>query len=97
VGEALEQTDEGGAWKEHLAKGDAEHIAQQFRGFLLTLPPVQRHVAQVMSDGFPETTPEDRICEIVFNRTGKRPTVVQVKSAKRELRAKFEQILHQKV
>jgi hypothetical protein len=46
-----------------------------------------------MADNFPDKIPEEQICEEVFRRTNRRMTVVQVKSAKREIRRKFKEIL----
>lgn len=95
VGEYLEDTEVGRQWRFYTKTREADAIAQEFRDFLLTLPPVQRQVAQIMADSFPDAVPEDEICEEIFGRTGKRPTVVQVKSAKREIRKKFKTILNQ--
>jgi hypothetical protein len=47
-----------------------------------------------MADSFPDAIPEEEICDEIFRRVGKRPTVVQVKSAKREIRKKFKGILN---
>jgi DNA-directed RNA polymerase specialized sigma24 family protein len=95
VGETLEGTEASKQWQHHLQTGEAAELAQQFRDFLLTLPQVQRQVAQVMADSFPDSVPEDELCEEIYRRTKKRPTVVQVKSAKREIRKKFKDYLNQ--
>ena len=94
VGECLEDTEVGRQWRLYTKSREADAIAQEFRDFLLTLPPVQRQVGQIMADSFPDAVPEEEICEEIFRRTGKRPTVVQVKSAKREIRKKFKVILN---
>jgi len=93
VGECLENTDVGRQWRLYSKTREAEAIAQEFRDFLLSLPPVQRQVGQIMADSFPDSAAEDEICEEIFRRTGKRPTAIQVKSAKREIRKKFKVIL----
>lgn len=93
VGESLENTEIGRRWRQNVREGQSDELAQQFRDFLLTLPAVQRQVAQVMADNFPDKIPEEQICEEVFRRTNRRMTVVQVKSAKREIRRKFKETL----
>jgi DNA-directed RNA polymerase specialized sigma24 family protein len=94
VGECLANTEVGRQWRLYTKTRAADEIAQEFRDFLLTLPPVQRQVGQIMADSFPDAIPEEEICDEIFRRVGKRPTVVQVKSAKREIRKKFKDILN---
>ena len=94
VGESLEETDVGRKWSNHVQASDADALAQEFRDFLVTLPEVQRQVAQVMADNFPSAVAEAQICEEVFHRPKSRMTVVQVKSAKREIRRKFKETLN---
>lgn len=95
VGETTQGTELSKQWQHHRETGAASDLAQAFRDFLVTLPLVQRQVAQVMAEFFPDTAPENEVCEEVFRRTKKRPTVVQVKSAKREIRKKFKDYLNQ--
>lgn len=95
VGETTQGTEVSKQWQHHREVGAAADLAQAFRDFLVTLPLVQRQVAQVMADSFPDAAPEDEICEEIYRRTKKRPTVVQVKSAKREIRKKFKDYLNQ--
>lgn len=95
VGETIQGTEASKWWQHHLESGDAAELAQAFRDFLLTLPQVQRQVGQVMADFFPDAVPEDEICDEIYRRTKKRPTVVQVKSAKREIRKKFKDYLNE--
>jgi DNA-directed RNA polymerase specialized sigma24 family protein len=92
-GELLKNTEVGRAWQQFVQTGKAAELAQAFGDFLLILPPFQRQVAQVMHDQLPDQAPEEEICEEVFRRTKRRPTVVQVKSAKREIRKKFKNYL----
>ena len=94
VGESLQGTEMGREWAQDVQVGVADELAQEFRDFLFSLPPVQRQIAQVIADNFPNRIPEEQICEEVFRRTKKRMTVVQVKSAKREIRRKFKEILN---
>jgi DNA-directed RNA polymerase specialized sigma24 family protein len=95
VGESLANTEIGRLHTQHVGQERADEIAQEFRDFLLTLPPVQRQVAQVIADNLPTDVSEEAICSEVLRRTEKRMTVVQVKSAKREIRKKFRAILYQ--
>jgi DNA-directed RNA polymerase specialized sigma24 family protein len=93
IGEFLKNTEAGRAWQQFVQTGRAVELAQAFGEFLLSLPAFQRQVAQVIHDNLPDQLPEEEICDEILRRTKRRPTVVQVKSAKREMRKKFNKYL----
>ena len=82
-------------WATHVRGGDANELLQQFRDFVLTLPPLQRLVAQIVYDHLPEQLDHKTICDEFLRRTGKHLTAASLKSALREFRRKFRQLIDQ--
>lgn len=70
-----------------------EEIVRQFRMWIGggTLPALQRKVAKSMARHFGNITDADICSEIA--ETGERPTVASVKSARREIRDKFQSLI----
>lgn len=89
IGDDLEGTEIGSEWQRLAHEGKAEELVEEFHRFLLSLPEAQNQVAQVEADFYPEKPTRDEICDEIYRRTGKRPTVVQVKSARAVVWQKF--------
>ena len=93
IAAALAGTETGAAWSEVVQQAAANEIASRFKAFLADLPPVQRQVAQVLAEHFPAGLQHSEICDEILRRTGHRPTSIQVKSALKEIRRKFDSLL----
>ena len=89
IGDDLEGTEIGTDWQDLARRQEAKEVSGEFREFLLTLPEVQQQVAQVEADFHPDKLTREEVCEEIFRRTGKRPTVVGVKGARDQFRKKF--------
>lgn len=72
----------------------AIQITREFKIWIGTLPRLQRKVAQSMANHFGDITDEE-ICDEIA-RTGKRPPLGSVKSARREIREKFTSLIESK-
>lgn len=94
VAAALAGTETGAEWSKVVQQAAANDITARFKAFLVTLPTVQRQVAQVLADYFPGSLQHSEICDEIMRRTGQRPTSIQVKSALGEVRRKFREILN---
>jgi DNA-directed RNA polymerase specialized sigma24 family protein len=93
VAEMIEGTGAGCEWQKLVQAGKARSVADKFRAFVMTLPSVQRQVGQVMADYLPDDLTRDEVCDEIYKRTGKRPTVIQVKSALGQIRQKFRELM----
>lgn len=69
----------------------AHEIIRQFKMWITTLPCVQRKVAQLMAAHFGDVTDEEICHEIA--KTGEPSPLGSVKSARREIRDKFESLM----
>ncbi|MBI3867701.1 MAG: sigma-70 family RNA polymerase sigma factor [Verrucomicrobia bacterium] len=96
IGNDLEGTEVGSDWQELARQDKAKEAAEEFRRFLLTLPDVQHQVAQVEADFYPDKPNREEICEEIYRRTGKRPTVVQVKSARAQIWQKLRSFVERR-
>ncbi|MCI0534083.1 MAG: hypothetical protein L0Z50_02530 [Verrucomicrobiales bacterium] len=94
AGEEVLETDIAQAWAVQVRSGEANETHQKFRDFVLTLPRLQRQIGQVIAENLPERLEHSAICDEVFRRTGKRPTGAAIKSALRELRRKFRELIN---
>lgn len=95
VAEEISETKLAKQWAVHVAAGRANEIYRQFGAFVATLPELQRRVGLIIYHNLPEKLEHDVICETISEETGQRPTVASVKSALRELRRKFHELLNQ--
>ncbi len=95
VTEEVAETQISASWGVRVRAGEADELQQQFRDFVLTLPRLQRLVAQVVYDNLPEKLEHTFICDEFFRRTGKHLTAASLKSALREFRRKFHQLIDQ--
>jgi len=93
VAAMMKGTGVSGEWQALVQAAKAGVVAEKFRLFVGTLPLVQQQVAQVMADYLPDDLSRDEICDEIYKRTGKRPTVIQVKSALGEIRKKFRELM----
>ena len=57
---------------------------------------LQAEVAQVEADFYPDKPSREEICEEIYRRTGKRPTVVQVKSARAQIWQKLRSFVERR-
>ena len=96
VADEIKQTEIGKAWTQFASQNKANEITTEFKIFLSELPPVQRQVAQIMSDNFPRKLEMEDYIEEICLRTGEVTTGVKIKSALAQVRAKFFDILLKK-
>jgi len=94
VGEEVKETATAQAWAVQVRVNEANETHQKFRDFVLTLPGLQRQIGQVIADNLPERLEHSEVCDEVFRRTGSRPTSAAIKSALRELRRKFRELIN---
>jgi DNA-directed RNA polymerase specialized sigma24 family protein len=93
IGDFLIGSEIGDAWKDLVQKDRATRITRLFLEFIASLPRVQRQVAQVMAENFPDKLEYAEYLDIIQERTGSRPTSVQVKSALSQIRLKFHDLI----
>jgi DNA-directed RNA polymerase specialized sigma24 family protein len=93
VAKRLVGTDVGFEWKLAVSQERAKEIQERFRALIPTLPAVQQLVAQVMSDALPGDLKDNELADAIYALSGSRPTVVQVRSARAQVRQKFRAIL----
>ena len=89
VARRLIGTDIGAEWRLAASLERAREIQDRFRALIPTLPPVQRLVAQVMADALPGDLKDNEVADAINALSGQRPTVVQVRSARVQIRDKF--------
>jgi len=78
-------------WRTAVEESAANEVIRSFRIWIGTLSPLQRKVAEVMALYFGDITNEE-ICDEIA-KSGKRPPLASVKSARREISRKFEEQL----
>jgi DNA-directed RNA polymerase specialized sigma24 family protein len=93
VARSLGGTDIGFEWKLAVSQERAREIQERFRAMVPGLPKVQRAVAQAMADALPGDLKDNEVADAIYALTGSRPTVVQVRSAREQVRLKFQEIL----
>ncbi|HBA85032.1 MAG TPA: hypothetical protein DCZ95_13140 [Verrucomicrobia bacterium] len=93
VAERIQNTEAGYNWHSAVSYERAAAIQDTFIKFIRTLPDVQRQVAQVMADNFPDELGQDETTHEIYRRTGKRPTIASIKRARTEIRQKFKEYL----
>jgi DNA-directed RNA polymerase specialized sigma24 family protein len=94
VGEEIKETVAAQAWAVQVRTNEANDTHQKFRDFVVTLPGLQRQIGQAIADNLPERIEHSEVCDEVYRRTGIRPTSAAVKSALRELRRKFRELIN---
>lgn len=87
VGRHIIGTDAGFQWRMVTARNRAAEVQEILRQIIPTLPPLQRLVAQIASPHFWDITDKD-IADAIFEVTGERHTVVSIRSARNQIRAK---------
>lgn len=90
VADRLAETEVGAYWRKVAAAHEAKDIQQKFLFFIDSLPPVQRAVAEVMAENFPDELGQEETTNEIYKRTGERPTVASVKRARAVIREKFK-------
>jgi RNA polymerase sigma factor (sigma-70 family) len=93
VADRIQGTEAGMQWRMASARDMILTIQHAFLIFLRTLPDVQRTVAQIMADKFPEEMGQEETANEILARTGKLPTVASIKRARAEIRRKFKEYL----
>lgn len=95
VGEMLRGTQAGRQWQ-RLDPAERNEVMALIRGAIATLPGKQREVFQAFIDGYPETRSREVLREKVSEATGREETLVSVKRALQEGRAKVGEFLRRK-
>ncbi|MBU0679710.1 MAG: sigma-70 family RNA polymerase sigma factor [Verrucomicrobia bacterium] len=93
VADRIQGTEVGIQWRMASTRDRALTIQHAFLTFLRTLPGMQRTVAQVMADTFPEEMGQEETANEILARTGELPTVAGIKRARAEIRRKFKEYL----
>jgi len=93
VADRIQGSEVGLQWRHAVTAGKVAAIQDAFRLFLRTLPDVQRNVAQVMADNFPDELGQEETANEIFRRMGEQTTVAGVKRARSEIRQKFKKFL----
>lgn len=94
-GERLRNTQTGQRWKT-LSPAERNEVMALIRDAIATLPGKQRQVFQVFIDQYPETSSMKVLRMRVSELTGQEQTLVQVKRAFQEGRAKVREFLRRK-
>lgn len=95
VGEMLRGTQAGRRWQT-LDPAERNEVMALIRDAIATLPGKQREVFQAFIDGYPETRSREVLREKVSEATGREETLVSVKRALQEGRAKVGEFLRRK-
>jgi DNA-directed RNA polymerase specialized sigma24 family protein len=95
VGEMLRATQAGRRWQ-RLDPAERNEFMALIRDAIATLPGKQKEVFQAFIDGYPETRSREVLRERVSEATGREETLVSVKRALQEGRAKVGEFLRRK-
>jgi DNA-directed RNA polymerase specialized sigma24 family protein len=95
VGEMLRGTQAGRRWQ-RLDPAERNEVMALIRDAIATLPGKQREVFQAFINGYPETRSREVLREKVSEATGREETLVSVKRALQEGRAKVGEFLRRK-
>jgi DNA-directed RNA polymerase specialized sigma24 family protein len=95
VGQMLQGTQAGQRWQ-RLDPAERNEAMALIRDAIATLPGKQREVFQVFIDGYPKTRSREVLREQVSEATGREETLVSVKRALQEGRAKVGEFLRRK-
>lgn len=93
VAERLAGTEVGAAWEEVVAREDGQRMNGIIRDTVARMPARQRQVASVVIECFPSIPTPQEIRQEIYETTGEQLTVVAVKRAWQEARAKLREQL----